>query len=55
MGIESVHERLEVLFCSQLDTYECRTEVLVGLANILNVNEVVCRSDHVADEREDGS
>ena len=50
MSIESAHEWLEVLFRSQLDTYECRSEILVSLADVLDVDKVIGRSYHVTDE-----
>ena len=50
MLVKSLYQLGKILFGCQLDSYESRTEVLVGLLDILDVYEVIGRAYHVMDE-----
>ena len=48
--LESLHKRTEIFLGCQLNADQCRTEILVRLADVLDVHEVIGRAYYVADE-----
>ena len=50
MGFKSAQEGMEVCLVRQFYAHEGRTEVLVGLLDVLEIYHVVSRTDDVADE-----